>query len=379
MTRSLIALACALVLAVAPARADFVLNGQGANGVYQVYRVDDDGGYTNPTLILSPGSAGLGAAQVYWPSAVNVDGELNVYATALDNAGAMTLGLWRSTNGITFAPVAHVLTPQTGEGRIGSAHVIYDPADSAAPFKAWFGTDTLALGRPSVIKYATSTNGVNWTRVATVLTASESYEAAGFQLGYVCRDGATWRLFYEATDDAANVFRAAEATAASPAGPFTKRGVVFAPGGSAHVVLSTVMPGSRYLRLDSTAGLQAGAVYVLSNGQVSERVVIERVINGHDASIRDAMVSSGVGFELRTAHYRKVAVSTFYRDEGVGRVLFTGWGAFPVGLSEYVFEGQEIDGAFVRDLAAPPRWKPTGPGSLYSFENPSPITSGPAC
>lgn len=361
------------------ALADYVLNGQGANGVYSVYRVDDEGGYTNPTLILPGGGAGLGAANVYWPSAISVSGVLHVYATALAASGAMTLGLWRSTDGVTFAPVGHVVTPLAGEGHIGSAHVVADPADVAAPFKMWFGTETLALGRPAVIKYATSPDAIVWTRQAMALVASEPYEAQGFQLDYVCRDGATWRMFYSATDDAANVFRAVEATAANPAGPFVKRGVVFAPGGTSHAVQSTVTPGSRYLRLDSTAGLLVGGVYALANGAVSERVVIERVLNGQDASIRDAMVSAGSGFTLRSAHYRKVGISALQRVGGEARVLFTGWGALTSGLQEYVFEGRETGGAFVRDLAAPPRFKPTGPGSLYSFENPSPVTTGPDC
>lgn len=380
MRKMLTAALALLGFATAPARADYVLNGQGANGYYQVYRVTDDGALTNPTVIVSPSGSGFDATNIYWPSAVNVGGAIYVYATGQDASGNQSIGLWTSANGINFTRVGQVLAPIVGETQIGAAHVIYDPSDSAAPFKMWFGTNTNAYGRPSEIKYATSANGVNWTRQATVLTASQSYETQGFQLDYVCRDSGAWRMFYSATSDPANSFQAVEANSPTPGGAFIKRGVVFAPGGSTHTVLSTVVPGNRYLRLNSTAGLQAGGVYVLSNGLVSERVVIERVIDGDEASIEDAMVSSGSGFQLRSTDYRKVGISVFYRDAGLGRFLATGWGAFATSpLHEYVIEGSESGGTFVRDYSAPNRFRPPGPGSLYSFENPSPITTGPDC
>jgi hypothetical protein len=379
-TRALLLVLLAAVLGAAPAAAgDVVLNGRGASGPYRVFRVDGEGAFTNPTSIISP-AGGFDAASVYWPSAVRVGDDVLVYATAQDGSGNLTLGLWVSEDGGAFARVGQVLTPIAGEGQIGSAHVIFDPADEAAPFKMWFGTNYGP--RATVIKYATSEDGLAWTRQASVIEASEGYESEGFQLDTVCYDATaeTWRMFYAASDDAANVFRAIEATADAPDGPWTKRGVVFAPGGSAHAVLSTVTPGSRYLLLDGAEGLAPGGVYVLSNGTASERVVIETVLDDDEASIRDAMVSSGTGFGLRSAHYRKAGVSTYWRDaQGQGRALLTGWGAFTSGLQEYVFEGGETEEGFAVDLAAPARWKPTGPGSLYSFENPSPITSGPEC
>lgn len=369
----------AALLLIGPASAqDFVLNGQGANGFYQIYRVTKDGGFTAPTLVVSPSGSGFDSSNVYWPSAVQVGGTTYLYASGSDASGNLSLGLWIS-NGGAFQRVGQVLTAEGDEGRIGSTHVVYDPFDHVAPFKMWFGTNYGQ--RATAIKYATSQDGVNWTRRSVVLQASEAYETGGFQLDYVCRDLATWRLFYSATSDPANRFVAVEAISAGPGLLFMKRGVVFEPGGTKHLVLSTVRPGSRYAMVDSTFGMIPGGVYVLTNGVVSERVVVETVMNGSEVSLEDAMVSAGENFELRSAHYRKTGISAFYRDDyGAGRVLFTGWGAAPLNaLHEYVFEGKEVGGQFVIDPTAPNRFKPTGPGSLYSFENPSPIKSNPDC
>lgn len=371
----------ALLFLAAPAKAGFVLNGQGPSGVYSLFRITPNGAMTNPTAIIGPSGSGFDASHVYWPSAVLVGSTLRVYASAQDASGNISLGLWTSTNGINFTRVGQVLAPISGEGQIGGAHVLYDAADSVAPYKMWFGTNYGT--RPVVIKYATSTDGVIWTRQGTVITASQPYETSGFQLDFVCYDAASslWRMWYDATGDSGATFQAIEATASSPGGPWTKVGPVLSPvGGSAYTVSSTVTPGSRYLRLNTTSGLNVGGVYVLGNGTVSERVVIEAVLDGDEASIKDAMVSSGSNFTLRPVDMKKVAMSSFWRDSnGVGRAVFTGWGAGSGALMEYAFEGYQSGGAFVRDFAAPARFKPTGPGSLYSFENPSLIKSGPEC
>lgn len=381
IVRSMLLVLAVFAAGAAHARTPYVLNAQGPEGVYSIYRVDYRRGRTDTAPILSPGAAGFDAAHIYWPSAVMSDGALSIYATVQDSENRRTLGLWRGRDAASLSPVALVMTPENGETHIGAAHVVYDRTDHAAPYKMWFGVVTGTRQRPRSIVYATSSDGVAWTRRATVLTADQPYEARGFQLDYVCRDRGAWRMFLTATDDPNNVFRAIEATARAPDGPFQKRGVVFEPGGVTRAVLESPAPESPRLLLEGTAGLEVGRVYVLTDGAASKRVVVRRVVSDHVVLLHYPVAMAWSGpLTLVTPHYRKVTVSAFFRDGwGRGRALLTGWGALESGMMEYVFEGVEKNGSIVPVRQAPRRFRPLPLGAHYSFENPSPVTRGPDC
>lgn len=353
----------------------WLLNGRGQSTQYAVFRLSADGSMGNsPTLIIQPTGAMIA---VYWPSGVQVGSTTYVYATHEDASGILRVGLWTSTGG-TYAFQGTVLSPTAAEIRLGSQSVLYDPDDAVAPFKMWYGAG--GATRPNSVRYATSLDGISWARQGTVLTASEPYETHGLQLDCICRDNGTWRMFYSASSDAANRWTAVEATSPDPSGPFVKRGEVLSPSGSELAVATTIQPGTRYLEVPATTGLVEGHAYTLSNGSLAQRIVVERVMSAVGFSTEAPIHVSGSGYAIRPVDMRKVCVSSIYRDANGDAFGFaTGWGAFVNPMNEYVFRIRETASGFERASTADSMFTPTGPGSLGSFENPSPILAGPDC
>jgi hypothetical protein len=377
----LIAILAALFFAL-PAGAGYVLNGAGPSGVYSIFRVDDLGSPTDNARIIDPSGSGFDASHVYWPSAVKVGTDIYVYATGHDASGNLSLGLWISTNGVTFSRFGQVLAPAGDEGQIGMSHVAHDPDDKAAPFKVWYTTRyTTPPGRGTEVRYATSTDGKSWTRVGTVLTAAESGATDGVSTDYVCKDGDTWRLLYGAGYDSPLKFRADEATSTTPGGAFTRTGTIFSPGGIDVAVTTTLTAGTRYIPVASVSGIAAGDVLVISDGTQSkvQRIEVEKVNTTYSAVIStEPVYAVAASQRLRSVYLNKMSPSFVYRDANNDLVgHFTGWGQWPGTLSEYTFAVKRSGQTFVNE--GKQLFRPFGPGNFYSFENPSPIRTGVDC
>jgi hypothetical protein len=203
------------------AHGDYVLNGAGIGRVHSIYRVDDLGRPADHARIIGPSGEGFDALHVYWPSAIRVGQAIYVYATGHDKAGNLGLGLWISNDGVMFHRFGQVLAAEDDEGQIGMSHVVHDPDDAVAPFKLWYGSRYLSPpGRATEVRYATSTNGKNWIRAGTALTAAEADAPGGLQVDYVCKDDDIWRLLYGAAYDQPLKFRADEAVASTAGGAY---------------------------------------------------------------------------------------------------------------------------------------------------------------
>jgi predicted GH43/DUF377 family glycosyl hydrolase len=103
------------------------------------------------------------------------------------------------------------------DGYVWSGNVVYDDG----LFHMFYGADSNYIGvRPSAIGYATSEDGLTWTKYAgnPIFTADELFEF-GHGTGYVIPlvDGDTWLLYFTSEDNK-GIYRG---TASAPTGPWT--------------------------------------------------------------------------------------------------------------------------------------------------------------
>jgi predicted GH43/DUF377 family glycosyl hydrolase len=191
----------------------------------------------NPVLL--PGSpVALDNDSVDDPSVIRDGSTYAMYysATAEDGSGPAIFRV-TSTDGKTWTrPVTNdpVLEGTAGafdEEGVYGPDVVYEPADSAAPYKMYYSGLGEVFG---AIGYATSTDGVNWTKHADggvpgpVLDHGRPGSADAFGAGdpSVMKDGATWKMWY--TGDDSSKRRIAYATS-SDGISWSKGGGVISP------------------------------------------------------------------------------------------------------------------------------------------------------
>jgi hypothetical protein len=271
---------------------------------------------------------------------------------------------------------------QGDEGEIGMTHVAHDPADATAPFKMWYGTKYVD-GRSTEVRYATSLNGTNWTRVGTCYAKQHADENIAIICDYVCYDDTLglWRMFMSGVESLVPTrINAIEARCATPGGTYTRRGTIMEPQGVTRTLQSAPAAGARWVALDSQTGVDPGAMFVLGSvdGVRGQRVVVEQINSSQTtAKLNDSITVPGAGLEMRSVPLTRISPSFYYRDEaGVGRGLFTGFGQFDNGICEYVFPVIETETGFAVDLRQNPPCRPFGPGNYRSYENVSPLRSG---
>jgi predicted GH43/DUF377 family glycosyl hydrolase len=135
---------------------------------------------------------------VYAPAVITDDGVFKMWYTGVDLYSTSRVGYATSTNGITWTRLAlPVLGPGNpsdwDEARVGQVSVL----KNGPLYQMWFvGWDDDAIGQ---VGYATSTNGVDWTKYAgnPVLTvdagAWDEMEVGGPRVVF---DGSTYHLWY---------------------------------------------------------------------------------------------------------------------------------------------------------------------------------------
>jgi predicted GH43/DUF377 family glycosyl hydrolase len=197
--------------------------------------------------------------------------------TAEDGAGP-AIFLATSTNGMTWTRANGgnpVLTGTAGafdQNGVYGADVVYDPADATAPFKMWYSGRSDVFGG---IGYATSTNGLAWTKYkgaapfpVPVLNHGPAGSADSFSAAdpAVLKDGSVWKMWY--TGDDSSKKRIAYAT--SPDGiTWAKGGKVIAPedpGVSANIAFGAFAPtvwktGNTYNMLLTGRKIVSGSVF----------------------------------------------------------------------------------------------------------------------
>lgn len=150
------------------------------------------------------------------------------------------------------------------------ADVVYDPTDAVAPYKMWYSGRSGVFG---AIGYATSLDGHTWTQFGgstprPVLDHGLAGSADSFSAGdpSVLKDGSTWKMWY--TGDDSDKKRIAYATSQDGM-TWSKGGSVIAPedpGVSANIQFGAFSPtvwktGSTYTMLLTGRKLVGGGVF----------------------------------------------------------------------------------------------------------------------
>jgi predicted GH43/DUF377 family glycosyl hydrolase len=189
----------------------------------------------DPTLVK------VGTTYDMWYSGIAEDGSGPAIFLATSTDGVH----WTRAN--SGSPVLQGTAGAFDANGVYGADVVYDPLDTLAPYKMWYS------GRHGVfggIGYATSTNGLTWTKHMSaglpvpvvdhgLAGSADSFSAADPS---VLKDGSTWKMWY--TGDDSSKKRIAYATS-SDGITWAKGGKVIAPedpGVSANIQFGAFAP-----------------------------------------------------------------------------------------------------------------------------------------
>jgi predicted GH43/DUF377 family glycosyl hydrolase len=152
---------------------------------------------------LSPDGYSVGGMCVQKVNAT--DGTYYMWYTGVpENEFAQKVYLATSNDGVTWTkettPVLSLGEPGTSDSRqLGKPWVIYDPANTAAPFRMWYSAQGDFGGS---IGYATSLDGRSWTKVGEVFGPGKPGMADSFSVSQPCIliDNGIYRMWYTADD-----------------------------------------------------------------------------------------------------------------------------------------------------------------------------------
>ena len=165
-------------------------------------------------MVLSPAASTVGDGDsVDDPALVKVGATYDMWYTGTaEDGNAPAIFLATSTDGSTWTRAnngAAVLqgTPGSFDANgVSAADVVYDATDLAAPYKMWYSGQNGVFGG---IGYATSTDGLTWTKYTNggplpvpvlnhgVPGSADSFSAADPS---VLKDGSTWKMWYTGDD-----------------------------------------------------------------------------------------------------------------------------------------------------------------------------------
>ncbi|MGK2878594.1 MAG: hypothetical protein ACSLFF_08475 [Solirubrobacterales bacterium] len=206
--------------------------------------------------VLSPTTSIAGDGDnVDGPSVIKVGSSyVMYYAGSPEDGGPRAIFQATSTNGIAWiransgAPVLSPTATSFDEHGVFGPEVTYDAADVTAPYKMWFSGQGETFG---AIGYATSTDGISWTKYTgvgvlpvPVLDHGKGGSADSFAAAdpSVIKDGTSWKMWY--TGDDSSKKRIAYATSADGI-TWSKGGKVIAPedpGTSANLAFGAYAP-----------------------------------------------------------------------------------------------------------------------------------------
>jgi predicted GH43/DUF377 family glycosyl hydrolase len=201
-----------------------------------------------------PALAKVGSTYVMWYAGMPEDGGPPAIFVATSTNGTT----WTRGNG--GAPVLQGTPLSFDQDGTYGPDVVYDPADPATPYRMWYSGRAGVFG---AIGYATSTDGFSWTKYPgpgllplAVLTHGPAGSADSFSAAdpSVLKDGSTWKMWY--TGDDSSKKRVAYATSTDGI-TWSKGGKVIAPedpGVSANIAFGAFAPtvwktGSTYSML----------------------------------------------------------------------------------------------------------------------------------
>jgi predicted GH43/DUF377 family glycosyl hydrolase len=229
-----------------------------------------------------PSVAKVGSTFLMWYSATAEDGT----GPAIFEATSLDGTAWTRANGGN--PVLQGTQDAFDAKGVSGPDVIYNPSDSGAPYKMWYAGRGDVFG---AIGYATSADGVSWTKHDDPATAApadpvlehglagsaDSFAAADPS---VMKDGATWKMWY--TGDDSSKKRIAYATAPD--------GINWARGGK---VISPEDPGAN---ANYSFGAFAPTVWKTSGGGYRMLLTGRKLVSGTtmQTKVMDADSSDGI-------------------------------------------------------------------------------------
>jgi predicted GH43/DUF377 family glycosyl hydrolase len=193
----------------------------------------DSDNVDDPTIVK------VGTTYVVWYSGTAEDGSGPALFKATSTDGLN----WTRAGG----PVLQGTPGAFDENGVFGADVVYDPADQTTPFRMWYSGRSGVFGG---IGYATSADGVTWTKYpgfgapTPVLTHGPAGSADSFSAAdpTVLKDGSTWKMWY--TGDDSSKKRIAYATSTDGV-TWSKGGKVIAPedpGVNANIAFGAFAP-----------------------------------------------------------------------------------------------------------------------------------------
>jgi len=134
------------------------------------------------------------------PCVLNEGGTYKMWYTHVDNSGNWTIYYATSADGISWSAGSQALGPSGTSGaydevRVAGPSVIND----GGTYKMWFSArDANAVW---TVGYATSGDGVSWTKVGKVLDvgAAGSWDSEMVREAWVIKDGTTYKMWYAGT------------------------------------------------------------------------------------------------------------------------------------------------------------------------------------
>ena len=213
-----------------------------------------------------PALAKVGSTYYMWYSGTSEDGRRPAVFLATSSDGTT----WARANGGN--PVLQGTAGAFDEDGVYGAGAVYDPTDSIAPFKMWYSGRADVFGG---IGYATSVDGITWLKYLgggalprPVLSHGPAGSADSFSAAdpSVLKDGSTWKMWY--TGDDSSKKRIAYATSLDGV-VWSKGGKVIAPedpGVSANLQFGAFAPtvwktASGYSMLLTGRKLVGGGVF----------------------------------------------------------------------------------------------------------------------
>lgn len=301
----------------------WVLNNRGPGTNYRIHRFEDDGHPADFAPLPLP----VGATHNAWASAIETGSQRVIYASSFRGSQWATIDRWVE-DGTSWTHTGTVFTADGSEPYgIGPSWIGYD-AGTWVMYYLVRG----AAGPGPEIRYATSPDGISWTRRGTVITAQGGHSVDGLSLGTACRasDG-TIVVGYHGYSQGATRGVALMATAPDLAGPFSPPVVMMEPDGWSSVM--TGVGGTAHFTVSSGVTVPLGIPLITGLGEI----IVADAQHGVDVFTRWPLVSSHANTSVTSMAARKVEPS--YLEEhpdGTWTGFFTLYGAVDSPLNEYV-------------------------------------------
>jgi hypothetical protein len=360
-------------LAQAETPRQWFLNGNGTNETYQIFEFTDSGLPRSVTPVASPVEP---LQHVAWPSAIQVGDERWLLASGFDGTSWETIYRWVSTDNETFSAEGPWFSADASEPfGIGPAHVMFDP-DAEESFIVIYLVRGES-GPGSTIAVATSADGQAWTRSGAVISQSLPQEAGGLTMSYACQmqDG-DWALFYSGYSEDLTHAAALVATGPSLFEPMTRKAVLFEGDDATTSLSANQAENTATVGIALQIGLPhliidpAGNELVVPIAQDGSRVWFDRpLLFDH----QEAVIASMAASKVDPSYAQQ-------QPDGSWRGIVTVYGPQPGVFAEYTTEvsAPALDGEWTFDNTGV-RFSPWMASTLYSAENPTPLSQGTSC